>query len=265
MDRRSRKYERGAALAEIVVVLPMLLLVGLATIQFALIYEAKATLNYATLMAARAGAVSEMREEPIRRAFARALVPLYSPDKHAQGRGSAYAQAYLESRTHTVFQVLNPTREAFEDFGVRRVGTNVDVIPNERLHLQSTRPGDQSGVNIQDANLLKINVVHGYELDVPFAGPIIARIVGWSTPVRGYERIRKMDMLANGRLPIQASAIVRMQSAAREDNTWIKTRAQVDKQVRDTGIDPSFLTLPGQSTRRAWHSGPNGSDWSSTP
>ncbi|MEO1575025.1 MAG: TadE/TadG family type IV pilus assembly protein, partial [Pseudomonadota bacterium] len=64
--------QRGAALAEIVVVLPMLLLVGLATVQFALIYEAKATLNYAALMAARAGSVSNLRQEPVRRAFSRA-------------------------------------------------------------------------------------------------------------------------------------------------------------------------------------------------
>lgn len=253
--------QRGAALAEIVVVMPMLLLVGLTCVQFAFIYEAKATLNYAVLMAARAGAVSNLREEPVRRAFSRAMVPLYSPDKHAQGRGSAYAQAYLDSRTQTIFQVINPTREAFEDFAVQRDGSNLRVIPNERLHLASTRPGDQSGVNIQDANLLKINIVYGYEMRLPFAGPIIARIVGWTTPTRGYERIRKMAMLNAGRLPIQATAIVRMQSDAREDNNWIKTRAQVDKQLRDTGAEPSAWLLPGQPSRRAWRSGPSGSDW----
>lgn len=260
-NRRNAVRQRGAALAEIVVVLPMLLLVGLATVQFALIYEAKATLNYAALMAARAGAVSNLRQEPVRRAFSRAMVPLYSPDKHARGRGSAYAQAYLDSRTQTIFQVLNPTREAFEDFAVRRDGSNLNVIPNERLHLKSTRPGDISGVNIQDANLLKVNIVYGYEMKIPFAGPIIARIVMWTTPSRGYERIRKMAMLASGRLPIQATAIVRMQSDAREDNTWIMTRAQVDKQLRDTGEDPNSFLLPGRPSRRAWHSGPNGSDW----
>ncbi|MFK8017161.1 MAG: TadE/TadG family type IV pilus assembly protein, partial [Gammaproteobacteria bacterium] len=84
--RAGARRQRGAAIAEIVVVLPMLLLVGLSTIQFALIYEAKATLNYAALMAARAGAVSEMQKDPMRRAFARAITPLYSPSKNAGSR-----------------------------------------------------------------------------------------------------------------------------------------------------------------------------------
>jgi hypothetical protein len=253
--------QRGAAITEMVIVLPMLLLVGLATIQFALIYEARATLNYAALMAARAGAVSELRQDPIRRAFSRAMVPLYSPRKSADGRTSAYARAYLDSRNHTIFQILNPTREAFSDFAEFKPGNSYRVIPNERLHLKSTSPGGQSGVNLQDANLLKLNVVYGYPLDVPFAGPIIARIVNWSNPFRGYERVKKSAMLADGRIPIQASVIVRMQSDAREGNNWVKSRLEVDRQLDDTGIDPPAYTLPGRESRRAWHSGPSGSDW----
>ncbi len=256
-----RFKQRGAALAETVVVLPMLLLVGLTTVQFAMIYEARATLNYAALMAARAGAVSGVRQEPVRRAFARAMVPLYSPDKNAQGRGSAYAQAYWESRTQTIFQVINPTREAFDDFGVQREGSSVRVVPNERLHLKTTQLGTQSGVNVQDANLLKVNIVYGYEMRMPFAGPIIARIVRWTVPSRGYERLRKLAMLSEGRLPIHATATVRMQSDAREDNSWLMTRAQVDQQLDETGDAPDAAQLPGRPGRRAWHSGPSGSDW----
>ena len=51
-----RIRQRGAAVTEMVVVLPALLLVGLGAIQWALIYEAKSTLNHAAMMAARAGA-----------------------------------------------------------------------------------------------------------------------------------------------------------------------------------------------------------------
>lgn len=256
-----RSRQRGAAIAEMVLVLPMLLLVGLSTIQFALIYEARATLNYAALMAARAGATSDLQEEAMRRAFARAMVPLYSPDKDAGGRATAYARAYLDARRQTIFQVLNPTTEAFADFAIQKPGENIRVIPNDRLHLKSTRAGAQSGVNIQDANLLKLNIVYGYELKVPFAGPIIARAVSWSNPFRGYERLRKGVMLETGRLPIQSNAMVRMQSDAREGNRWVKTRVQVDKQLADSKIQPSQFVLPGNDYRRAWHSGPNGSDW----
>ncbi|MFK8017501.1 MAG: hypothetical protein AB8G17_18905, partial [Gammaproteobacteria bacterium] len=176
-------------------------------------------------------------------------------------RGLAYASAYLDARTHTVFQILNPTEEAFRDFAIRKPGTNFKVIPNERLHLARTNRGSRSGVNVQDANLLKLNIVYGYDLKVPFAGPIITRIVGWSNLLRGYERTRKQIMLTAGRLPIQASAMVRMQSDAKEGNSWVKTRAEVDTQLADTKKRPSSFVLPGRPGKRAWRSGPNGQGW----
>ena len=254
------KRQRGAAIAEIVVVLPMLLLVGLSTIQFALIYEAKASLNYATLMAARAGAVSELDKSSMQLAFARAISPLYSPKKSLDGRVLAFGQAYLDTQTHTIFQILNPTQEAFVDFAIRKPGTNFKVIPNERLHLASTDKGNRSGVNVQDANLLKLNVVYGYELKVPFAGQIITRIVSWTNPTRGYSRLRKQIMLGFDRLPIQATAIVRMQSDAKEGNSWVQKRDDVDAQLADTKKAPPSFLLPNEN-KRAWRSGPTGSGW----
>src|SRR5690606_41698647 len=69
----------GVAIVETIIVLPIVLVVILGAIQFALIYQAKATLNHAALQAARAGAVEHAHSEAIRRGLARGLVYLYSP------------------------------------------------------------------------------------------------------------------------------------------------------------------------------------------
>ena len=77
--------QRGAAIVETVIALPILLAIILGSIQFGLIYRAKATLNFAGLQAARAGAVDHARPEAIRTGLARGLAPLYSPDSSVEG------------------------------------------------------------------------------------------------------------------------------------------------------------------------------------
>nr|WP_297460098.1 TadE family protein [uncultured Halomonas sp.] len=80
--------------------------------------------------------------------------------------------------------------------------------------------GTASGVNIQDANLLKIHVVYGYELIVPFVGPIIVEFMqrfdnplgGGGTPGPLQAQIDRI--YADNRIPITATAVVRMQSPA---------------------------------------------------
>ncbi|MBB6094030.1 RHS repeat-associated protein [Povalibacter uvarum] len=205
--------QRGAAIVEAVIALPILLAIILGAIQFGLIYQAKATLNFAGLQAARAGAVNNARPEAIRGGLARGLAPLYSPDSSVEGVARTIARINAALVTDARIRILNPTREAFADFGEDVEG--VREIPNDRLHSRSTTLGALSGVNIQDANLLRVEVMYGYELQVPLVNAFIARFLLSTGERRAAFDAFQQQLLRRGRLPIVTTATVRMQSPAR--------------------------------------------------
>jgi hypothetical protein len=207
----SAKGHRGTAIVEAVIALPILLAVILGAIQFALIYQAKATLNHASLQAARAGAVSNADPEAIRRGLARGLAPLYSPESSLHGLVTTIARVNAALVTDARVRILNPTREAFSDFGAEVNG--VREIPHDRLHARSTAIGAASGVNVQDANILKVEVTYGHELKVPLVNWFISRLM--LRPSRGGADAFEQKLLRRMRLPIVAAAVVRMQSPAR--------------------------------------------------
>ena len=202
---------RGVAIVETVIALPILLAVILGAIQFGLIYQAKATLNHASLQAARAGAVAHAQPEALRNGLARGLAPLYSPESSIEGVTQTIARINGELMTEARIRILNPTREAFEDFGEDVDG--VREIPNDRLHARSTTVGALSGINIQDANLLRVEVTYGYELKVPLVNWFIARVL--LATRRDSFGAFEQQLLRRIRLPIVATATVRMQSPAR--------------------------------------------------
>jgi Flp pilus assembly protein TadG len=59
------QLQSGAAMSEFAVTLPVLLLLGLGTMQAALLYNAKNTVTYATFEAARKGAVNHAQISPM--------------------------------------------------------------------------------------------------------------------------------------------------------------------------------------------------------
>ena len=98
--------------------LPILMLVGLGALQTALIYEAKSSLNYATFLAARAGALDHANAQALRTGFAKGLAPLYSPAPGAQGLLAAQREVGEDFQNNLVhLGILNPTTDAFTDFG----------------------------------------------------------------------------------------------------------------------------------------------------
>lgn len=112
-----RRGCRGSSLVETLVALPVLLLVSLGAVQWALIYEAKANLEYAALMAARAGAVEHADADAIRKGLARGLLGLYSPPKNLAGAVRTLRTRVLPDVTdYTRIRILNPTVEAFDAF-----------------------------------------------------------------------------------------------------------------------------------------------------
>src|SRR5262245_41898888 len=128
MDVTKNRRQRGAAIVEATIALPVLLVVILAVIQFGFVYQAKATLNHASLQAARAGAVSNATPDSLRRGLAQGLAPLTSPDASLQGVAESVARIESELLTDARIRILNPTREAFDDFAVEVDG--VRELPN---------------------------------------------------------------------------------------------------------------------------------------
>lgn len=238
MERRNARHERdqrGVAIVETVIALPILLAVILGAIQFGLIYEAKATLNHAALQAARAGAVEHADPDAIRRGLARGLVPLYSPPSSLSGVASTLARVMGDVQTDARIRILNPTQEAFADFGEDVEG--VQEIPNDRLHTRSTALGAQSGLNIQDANLLRIEVTYGYELKVPLVNWFITRTLLMFPRSGGYDAFEQ-QLLRRTMLPIVATSTVRMQSPARMSDLVVSRADMPELERFDSGSAP---------------------------
>jgi hypothetical protein len=210
--RRMPRFTHGTAMIEALIALPILIVVILGAIQFALIYQAKATLNHASLQAARAGAVAHADPQALRRGLARGLLPLESPDSSLEGVAAAALRLEADVTTSARIRILNPTREAFADFAEEVNG--VREIPNDRLYARATTLGTQSGLNIQDANLLRVEVTYGYELSVPLVNWFITRTLlamNGRQPIDAFEQ----QLLRRTLLPIVSTATVRMHSPAR--------------------------------------------------
>ncbi|MES9825800.1 MAG: RHS repeat-associated core domain-containing protein [Candidatus Thiodiazotropha endolucinida] len=211
------KGQRGAAMTELLVSLPALLLMGLGGLQSALLFDAKTTINYATFEAARKGAVNHAQSDAMRRELGLRLAPLFGGDGSAEKALSAITHASLDVQDSrfTEIEIINPTIEAFDEFGREIVDPRSgDVhfgIPNSRLRWRERDVG-RSGVNIQDANLLKVKVTYGYQLKVPLMDRVIPAVMRLVDP----EHIHYYNAR---RLPITSVATVRMQSDAwRDDN-----------------------------------------------
>ena len=222
----------GSIMLETVIALPVVLVLGLSVTQWALVHEARAVIDHATLMAARAGALKEARMTPMRNAFARAIVPFHLSRQDAGGFETAFlTRATPDARLNLKLRILNPTREAFDDHA-RRDRKGRRYLPFRDLDRRSGQPGRRSGLNIQDATLLRVQATYGYPLKVPYAGAFIRQALRvatrWTTAYGPHERA----MLRTGRLPIVTTATVRMQTRARAGSHFPR-RSELDRVARE--------------------------------
>jgi hypothetical protein len=130
---------------------------------------------------------------------------------------------------HARIRILNPTREAFADFG-ESVDGELE-LPYTHLDQRSTAIGSASGLNIQDANLLRVQITYGHPLTVPFVGWIIARAAEAGHALTPVFDARERAMLAAERLPITVTATVRMHSRARL-NVAMVSRGEIERVAR---------------------------------
>lgn len=175
-----RRFPRGQAMVEFLIVIPLLLLILLGTLQFALIYQAKITLNYAAFEAARAGSLNNAREYAMYNAIARTMAALYTHDSTIEAFKTGQQKVRDEiDNGYVKVELINPGPESFSDFGNTVSGRT--FIPNDNLIYRGTHLGDDSSQTIQDANLLKIQVYYCYELMVPFVNRILWSMMRYSS------------------------------------------------------------------------------------
>ena len=214
------RQHAGQSMVEFIIVTPIILLLLFGALQFALIYHAKTALNYAAFEAARFGAISNARMSEMENAFARAMAAIHTHNPTSDDVMCAREIVYKEIESGFVnIEVLNPSEEAFTQLADPNI-TDDFVIPNDNLMYRFTTTN--SGLTIQDANLLKIRVSYCYPLYVPYINRVLGIMLtniksddcpgctGSFTTTGSFER----GCLDNGRFPIHSQAIVRMQSPA---------------------------------------------------
>lgn len=208
--------ERGQAAVEWLIALPVVLLLLGGGLQFALVFTAKNTLDYATFKATRAATLDHGSIAAFKRGFARGITPLFPSGSGATGYNQALAQAMAAVNNPQSFQikVLNPTSAVLQPTSAggwvetvtRENGQSVQEIPNSRL-LYTAAQTTHAGETLQAANLLKIRMSYCYHLWVPFVSEVIGKMMS------GKGSSFDQQCYANGGLPVAAVSTQLMQSS----------------------------------------------------
>jgi len=207
---RARRAQRGQSLLEFIIVVPAFLFLLLAAFQFMLIYRAKATLDYAALEAARAGAVHGAKIGEIRKGLIRGITPLYVDSPGMGGVLEGAGKAAADVLAYSDIEIISPTRRAWNEFAeVQWNGRR--ALPNDNLAYRDTRVGS-SGVNVQDANILKIRVRYCYPMIVPFVDRVIGGLSALITEGDTWREDLRCSLGHYSRMRLESYAIVRMQS-----------------------------------------------------
>ena len=251
-----RLDQQGQSMAEFLIILPVMLLLIFGAIQFALIFHAKITLNYAAFEAARAGSLNNARFEAVKEGFARGLAPLYSyfePDSNKRDADDPLNQigAFQQARQRIWnefdsplglirIERLSPSKKDFFDFAPD------EAIPNDNLIYRSSEEGANGRRSIQDANLLHLRITYWYPLYVPFINRLIFNsficchtgkrsaldltlLTGSDPDQAGKSKVCSWsgDPVCDGdvpRIPLTVTAALRMQSPAMESEGYYNTQ-----------------------------------------
>jgi uncharacterized membrane protein (UPF0127 family) len=208
--------QSGVAMVEFVVVGPLLTLIGLAILQYAMIFFAKSQVNHATFMAARAGSTDHADLGTIKAEYSKALVPLYGGGRNATEIATSLAKATNDINVNNVARIrlINPTAESFQDWNDPRLQTKYGtgtkrVIPNANLGFKDQTIKPNSGQTIYDANLLKLRILHGYEPKIPVAKTVFVAYLKAMDPGNDPEYTA---LVQAGRIPLTINVTMHMQS-----------------------------------------------------
>lgn len=247
MDRTKpimRGRQRGSAMIEFTIVGPVLTLLGTLILQYSLMFNARNLVNHASFMAGRAGSMANADLAAIQAAYARALIPLYGGGRDTAELAEAYAKASADLAGNAKVELLNPTKESFDDWNDADLQAKYGrrAIPNGGLAFKD--PDDvknSSGQNIQDANLIKLKITHGYELKVPLAGTMMQFMMKWSDTGKDPYVTALYD---KRRIPIVSYVTLQMQSDAWEPGNPVSVAGLGNN---GTPTDPGFAEDPAKA------------------
>ncbi len=194
---------RGIALVDMLIAAPLVLWMGLAILQWGLVFHGRNTVSYALLESARQGSVAHAEAAAIDRGLARGLVPyLYgasSGGEFAANLARAAAHVAAGRRAGWIeLNVISPDSRSFSDWGAPARDDDGEPVPGQieipidslRYRAVSAEPatgvagyrgsepiGAASGQTLADALLLKVELVYGVPLTVPLVGRLSAWIM----------------------------------------------------------------------------------------
>lgn len=215
MARRPLSRQLGSAMVEFVLVAPVMTLLGTGVLQYSLLFNAKNMVNHASFMAVRAGSMGNANLGTVETAYTRALIPLYGGGRDSAELAASYAKAVADIAGNAKIEMLNPAKESFDDYNDAQLQTKYSAraIPNGNQYGKTAAIGSASGQSIQDANLLKIKITHGYTPKIPVVGPALQYIMRMTDS--GTDAFATA-LYNKGRIPIVTHITVHMQSDAVE-------------------------------------------------
>jgi hypothetical protein len=281
---KAKKHQLGVSMFETVLAIPVLLFLGLAALQWMLIFQARYALTTALQDAARAGSVGFAQEQAILAGFARGLVPyLYGASDITSFqvnllRANGHIQ-FAQTLGFSQIRMLSPTSESFSDWARPARDSQGDIIaglqeiPNDNLSGLSSKQmpiggasagrlgysvGTSSRQSLSDANILKLELTYGVPLNVPFVGRLTVSVLkalngcSSASPANACSYYDSFDEngQAIARLPMLIGAQVRMQTPARRSGytaASINTVFSGDKLgAGEVGVKSDFkpLALP---------------------
>lgn len=197
---RLLKAETGYGALEFLIAAPLLLLLGLGSLQWVWVLQERTVLEYAVQEAVRAGATGNAMSEAIERGLAKGLQPFWAvmPSDASAGdrqQASSVALARAQAQGWVRWRLVSPNTSSFDDWAVAafddhgRSIPGVREIPNDNLSLRQRfqqptsgsisgvdgqRIGAASGQSLMDANVIKVEIYVGLPLRVPLAGSMMA-------------------------------------------------------------------------------------------
>lgn len=275
--------QQGASAIEFAIAAPVLLLLGLGALQWALVFHARQAIEHAAFEAARSGSRGHALPASIEAGLARGLLPYWAAMPEVRSAGDR-EQAVAAARTRIlqaqaagwiVVRMISPTSESFADWaepaldGFGRPLPGLLEIPNDGLeHAEQRLPrgamgghspglgsglpvGPRSSQTLLDANVLKLEIIYGVPMNVPLVGRMAAAAgrlaVGCLDASRGGCRIWDAAD-ANGRSsprwPISTIATLRMQSPARQSGATPSMAASATALPGPRGAPPLAFSRP---------------------
>lgn len=253
----------GATATEVLIVLPIVILLGMIGVQYALMYNAKSNLTYASYEAARAGAIHNADPEKIQHGLIKGLLPYLISDSNVKMSNNAIANAALmqsniekiklKEANYMKVEIISPNKEAFEDFsdttGVlgHQLKTNNKVIPNKQSDIEKLKGqiGQKSGITIEEANVLKLRITYGYKPSIPLAKNMFVSVQNF---LMGEQNVFNASLLASDRIPIVVDVSAQMLSPAVENGlqttAYKPPRGELPSISSDKLPDIAGISLP---------------------